>query len=539
VAIVKIKKRRLSEPTWKSVTGRTGTIAGGALTTLTLNNATGIEIGDTIIVAVGGEAGAGLRGTMGVGGSWPALNYANAAARAADTGQANNTYAWQVDTGDVWRYVSSAWVQNNADGTYYTTKAVPKALVSVVNNKVGNVLTLATAATAATTNAAVTLDILPTWVALTATFGTTPNREVVFPAGTFALSGPFEVLTRPGLQLIGAGKELTTIFSPDGTPCVSVLFNSSHQSGIRDLHLLGNARENGYGLNAGQTSFTSHGAPRTLFFVAQVGGEAEDIKVTDCFQYAMGTVSGAHHVWGRRIDSIHTAPLRTYIQWDFLWADCVGGGAVDCTVDADYLTPGFSMFRSQGVTFTNLSGRNCIYEANTCGNFLFEGCTTTIEALSQHSDGGGYTAFHENNPVLSVNANIDPASSLLAFGGTIRNFSFVQEGRISADNDTLDGIVVNANNPNVLIEGTYPDAETGGYIEQPVWLTPGREFAGVLSDNAAITVRGVRVVGTTKDGSPGNIHAANAAGLVEDCVADVISGSATENNNQTNAEYEA
>ena len=57
----------------------TGTIAAGS-STLVLAATQNLKVGDFLLVEIGHEAGAGLRGTIGVGGVWPALYYATTAA---------------------------------------------------------------------------------------------------------------------------------------------------------------------------------------------------------------------------------------------------------------------------------------------------------------------------------------------------------------------------------------------------------------------------------------------------------------------------
>lgn len=167
----------------------TGSIVSGQ-NTLTVASAAGFKVGDWVIVEIGAESGAGARGTMGVGGTWPTLSYANAAAMNADTSQVDFTYAFKRDDGVVYQWTgagvatawdsgtiysfgtrvsfsgtnyqsilngpnignppntsptawqsigSNAWVANVG---YYVAKAIPLSLHGKISSIVGNVLTL-------------------------------------------------------------------------------------------------------------------------------------------------------------------------------------------------------------------------------------------------------------------------------------------------------------------------------------------------------------------------------------------------------------
>src|SRR5262249_49083696 len=102
----------------------TGTIAAGS-STLMLAAPQNLRVGDFLLVEIGHEAGAGARGTIGVGGVWPALHFATTALLLAATAPAN-TFAWAKDTGEVWRYVSGNWIQTKpyAAVNYYPYLAV-------------------------------------------------------------------------------------------------------------------------------------------------------------------------------------------------------------------------------------------------------------------------------------------------------------------------------------------------------------------------------------------------------------------------------
>jgi hypothetical protein len=112
----------------------TGSMATGSLT-LTVVDASGLAVNDYLIVEIGGESGAGLRGTPGVGGSWPDLSYSNGTTMAADTSKPDGQFAYRVDTGNVYRSFSGVWQQQTAAIFYYWEKQLPRSLAARVTAK--------------------------------------------------------------------------------------------------------------------------------------------------------------------------------------------------------------------------------------------------------------------------------------------------------------------------------------------------------------------------------------------------------------------
>lgn len=116
---------------WGLKSGQTtGSITAGS-NTLTLASSLNVAVGDSIIIAVGGESGGGLRGTVGVGGTNPNLSFANATARDADTTESDGTFSWTTNDGNAyqWSASSGTWVVN---GFYYGQKVAPRALLATV-----------------------------------------------------------------------------------------------------------------------------------------------------------------------------------------------------------------------------------------------------------------------------------------------------------------------------------------------------------------------------------------------------------------------
>ena len=88
----------------------------------------------------------------------------------------------------------------------------------------------------------------------------------------------------------------------------------------------------------------------------------------------------------------------------------------------------------------------------------------------------------------------------MALGGRIVRQTITVEGYINANHDNLIYCVINAQNPNVIIEGTYPDAEDPkGFFSGPDWHLGTNGFDGIFVRSAGnnVTVRGMRFKGAT------------------------------------------
>src|SRR5262245_46714463 len=134
----------------------TGSISSGS-NQLTLESNPGFQVGDQIIIEIGTESGLGQRGTVGVGGTWPALNYADSAERIAAPPPAPNTFALYWDTVSVFQLLDCAW-NHWPSNYYYISEAIPRSLVATIQSIDGSVITLDKSASATATNANVYYD---------------------------------------------------------------------------------------------------------------------------------------------------------------------------------------------------------------------------------------------------------------------------------------------------------------------------------------------------------------------------------------------
>ena len=105
--------------------GTTGSITAGQNTlTVATGDGAKFKVNDIVVIATGGEAGAGARGTLGVGGTWPSLSYADFATMNADTGQPQYTFAYTRNDGVVYAW-SGSYSAYNAGTTYPLADAFP------------------------------------------------------------------------------------------------------------------------------------------------------------------------------------------------------------------------------------------------------------------------------------------------------------------------------------------------------------------------------------------------------------------------------
>lgn len=507
-----------------------------ATKTFTLNAAPSAPFkkGDFVIIETGGEAGLGIRGTVGVGGTWPQKSYPDEATLLADTTPIDGTYAWVVATGKVWRRTGGVW-QAQLKKDYYIFKANPLALKAKVKtvDATGLILTLNTAAVVTATNATIYHDNAPIinkmmrspfydgemnwpviignndWTAITPV-----NSKIKIPIGTFAVGSPIVAERHSGWRLLGNLATTSKLFSPRGVPSLNLNFYASPGAEVGRLHLQGNARNQGFGLLVTETDVPQGSAyPWGLRFspggISCDNSSANDLIVTDVFWMAVGS-SFCTNVWARRVTNYMTEGLRMYVQWQFQWADSVDGGCEDCRVESPTLLGGFEAFKSVGTQFLNNSGVNAVVSANASGSYLFDNLSLTITSGANN----GNDWYSPHNPMININTNI--GSQNVSLGGTIRNATLVQQGylnTIGTDHDNMIGIVVNANNPDIQI--------LGGSHQAPNYSAPTVKHGvvGVNSTGLNTLVDGFTVHGTT-DGFYGNLNVDN--GIIRNCSADTI-----------------
>jgi hypothetical protein len=458
---------------------------------LVCNTVENWRVGDWVIVEIGAEAGAGVRGTVGVGGQWPALKYADAAAMNADVGQAVNTFAWRQNDGAVYQWNGGSWI---AQTIYYTAKAIPLALHGRISQIVGSTLTL-TQSNGAAANAAVTatganvyLDVQPYLNYLTAlqksggfyadlTPITPTGTTIIFPAGTYFGSGRVKVSANTGWVIKGQGQGSTILWSPKGATPLQIHNIQTNNCIFRDFTLQSNFRLQGFGLlfpgwtwlpggfnTAGvmlanvdsgesgsivsQTNIPQGSAyPVGIFVDLCFNTVVQDVTINDVSQKAVGVNFGSN-TWAYRVTNNQSDPLQTYTQWQFQWANTIGGGCVDCVVNSAFLVPGFESFAATDHQMIRPISINAGFSQNNSQGWKITDAVVTITA------GSATPEWDKNNPVFNINANIGADNT--ARGGLISNPKITVQGYINAGNDLPCGVNINSANPNVTVrDGFY------------------------------------------------------------------------------------
>jgi len=454
---------------------RLGSMEAGSITlTITSEaysngNYSMFNIGDPIIVATGGEVGAGIFGTVGVGGVYVAV----------------------------------------PDGNYYNSMQNPVALRTTILDVSpdGKVLTLADPAVVATTDAEVWFNNQPIIQGLHV-IPHAPGWVETFPEGTFGIGDSIGTIAlSAGWIIQGAGKNLTKFKWPMG--CAGVFFTSqSNGIELSDFSMIGNVEEGRFGRKDSEYQ-------AGIILIATADAIVHDVAIHDVFVKAVWAQGGgSDNCVVTDCEVFLHAQQRNYLaQWFFGVNDSIGGTFTRCTVDSDFLQAGYETFRSDGVSFIDCVSRNGIVSSNTSGNFAFTNFDITIEAMSQPFEPSD-SPYHHLSKAVDINANIDPGSPLLAFGGTITNMTLTIQGYMNSNNEVHKGMVVNVDNPNVVI--------TGGTVTYTSPSLAGKDNGciGLNSTGLNTDVTGLTVVGNSRDVFDFNISVID--GTVTSCVATLI-----------------
>jgi hypothetical protein len=517
-----------------------------ASTTLTVASNPGFAIGDPIIVEIGGESGAGARGTRGVGGQWPSLTYANATARNADTSQVTNKLCALVDTGLVYQWNGSAWTLFATSGHY--DLMLPRALIATITNISGTTFTLDTAATVSTTTANVYLNAAEKYSEiLGAVYGYSntyfSDLTIEWPAGEFAWGVATTPIDLGGNRLRwnvrGQGVDSTRIFSPKGTLSLDLLQASwAGPSVFHDIEFAGNyLASGGYHMRYnGTTDVPEQGTPKNVTFSLSTNVDVYNIRCTD-WNGAGLDLAFSSDCTADNIEITHATGHREYTGWGLNTSNSTNCSVSNVTIDSDYFTAGFEQFQATNCTFTNITGRNTFCAINSSGNWRFTGINITLETGAADAS---YQTWHSSfAPVVNINSNIDnqQGGDSETDGGVFADFHLVQEtGFRSGVVFTM--ISVDGTGDNVSILGQFPDKpNTLGLIEVPA-SSSGTPI-GVRDDSSTrtILIDGVRVIGTNSGGP--DIGAGSSNATITNCVAETITTPGTKSNNINNAAYNA
>lgn len=572
---------------WKDVK-TTGSMSANS-NTLTVASSAGLAIGDPIVVEIGGEAGLGLVGTIGVGGTWPATRVANFASLpdpavhratygdpdsyAYVTGE-NSVYiaysnAGVATWGEWTNYVQSDIVRNR--GLYHTTKLRPRALKANITAISGNTITLDKSSEAATSGAGVYYDnssiisyVLGRKFTNAATgfqlVSPTEGWGIQLPRGTFCITKDQSIPLADYWTFKGGGRSSTVLYSPKGTEQFALKM-SGESNVISDFKVKAWA-----GINYWCTD-----APNGFI-------DQQKYAVQNTFLYKSNCVIERielENTWGgpsfnNRFDSVmrhckavqNNGGIQQYATWFFGHSYCVDTWIEDCDYESECVNPAFEIFQATRGGFKRIKSKNGYVSSNTSGGgFLMEDMDIDVDFRAKPAENNwvvpGNPVVNINNNIVSTGGALDP--NLVGSGGTIRNprikVTKNQEGVCGA------AVSIQTSNAYVVVEGTHPDKPGKGVItmsdynpaDPGIPVGPGslgyapRGAIGVISDGAFTIVRGIRVIGMAQGNEFANINMRDTTSVIQNCVADQITqwnGSAHvskmgQNGNITNAAYEA
>jgi hypothetical protein len=444
---------------------RTGSMnAGSPILTLTFTS--DFQVGDPVIVSTGGEEGLGLYGTVGVGGN-----------------------------------------RGIVGSNYYESQINPQALIATVidRNDDGSVLTLSQSAVVSTTNTLIVFDNRSIVQGFNEEVHA-PGHEIVYPAGNFYMSNTFGIIGQSAGWLIrGAGKHDTVFRAPTGVQ-LSMFAFQAHGVEIRDFSIIGNLADDSFGMTG--TEYNSG-----IVLIQTANAIVRNFHAEDVFAKVVWAIGGgADNVLVEDCSCRMRAARREYLaEWLFGVSDSVGGTFNRCTVDSDYLMPGFETFRSNGVIFNDCSSRNGIVACNSSGNFELNDFSIIVEELSQPNQPSD-VPHHHLSPIIDVNRNIVPPDPSISAGGVINNMQIIVQGPINSNGELKKGIVINVDNPNITVNG--------GQVAYP--STPGPSGTdvgarGFSSTGLNTIVNNFTVIGPSRDEFENNIEVED--GAVNNCTA--------------------
>lgn len=529
----------------------TGSITGGT-NTLTVASNPGFIATNHIIVELGTEAqvpgmpAPGMRGTIGVGGSWPSLNYADAAtrtaatppaehtyawdrntgnifrfmdsawraigdtakpalsyvnadARNADNSQADGTYAWDLDSGLIWQYVSGAWTFiggsfNQLENSYYYQLAIPRSLCTTIDSidGTGLIFTLHDPAVVTATNANVYFDNLFYLNGqMKAGSGFTPNGNTwLWPSGTFALSD------RPGMgnhdnwTIQGAGIDSTILLYPKGCGSGLYFVNCSGLI-LRDFSIVGNLADNGWGWHWGldvtpvttETNFEWNSTTFGVYIDTCSGIEVRNVKVTNVFRDAVSLQNSTNSNY-YNCSCYMTNPLRSYFQWCFNISSCTNCHSYDTYLNSAYWIAGIEIIVGSGNSHVRATSINGHISLNQTNDWQHVDLSVTFYANSFARAPFSVKDYVEGNPIVNVNANTPGAAP--DGGQLIRpTVRFIGAAAMPApDNGMFAGIVIDYRLQNISITGTYPnDCSPKGLVEFPDYVAGNIIWQPQIGDN--------------------------------------------------------
>jgi hypothetical protein len=532
----------VADPEGGPVTPVAGTTTGSMAlngNVLTVADATGFDIGDSVFVEPLSGAG------VGPGGAWPPTRYANATARNNALGShAEIDHVGQTDTGEVWVKLGGVWERARdsfgSGGRFYQSNIRAIGLVATITNKVGTTLTLNRTCAINISGAVVHwngANILHN--ALNNAADGTPGSRTVVNANTIP-----EFVGRASVCIVGVitpqnknyihftcnTRGSMQFYSPKGAPCLSFQWISCTGCIDELVEKRGNFTIANYGLGwAGSTVPGTGGYLTSQPNVSSLYPAGTDWRLcTDCEQRDQTVTdvpiraSGAQYsgnCWSRRVKNVQTDVMADYTQYQHQWDNCDGGGMEDPEVDAYAYITGFEVFHCRGSVITRPRGRNAFISINDSGGWICfrdpanpgagtgelrftAGCMIPCEAYPSYM---GAIIGTPNIGTAAVWINRNAGTANVAAGGTLTDAVIIQEGYLDSANRNMASIKVANQLPGIRLNGAQ--------ISGPNTRMAGIGVVGIQTENDMQTIRIGRVVVTgeaVNSGNDWNFYVTNA-----------------------------
>jgi hypothetical protein len=255
------------------------------------------------------------------------------------------------------------------------------------------------------------------------------NHEVIqdyflkggtLPGGKYAVHGDLNVAgsTR---TIAGAGIDATNIFSPAGSPSLSVKVTGNGVT-IKKMTLTGYGRKNGFAFISYPTNeyFEPLIDVPVLRFKGNKDGVVEDVKCVDGISYSFQTW-GSDNIRFKRVKVELTEGQNSYSGWIGVHFT---GQSKNCSVDdVEFSSPtiatAFESFSSTNTLFNNVKSTNGLLAMNSAGAWKVTNSKFLIKP-----DARTWTGV--STPVFDLNGQVSP--SFADLGGMIDNVSIIQEG---------------------------------------------------------------------------------------------------------------
>lgn len=484
--------------------------------TLYVADASKFRVGDSIIVAVGGEGEqygrqAGKNGTEGVGGKKYPLTYPTVTALQADLSKPDDTRAVVLEDGKAYFYEAAdeGWYAVPYDqlvgsqiwkANYHEGWQVPYPLYAMITAISGNEITLDKPCQRSTTNAPVWLDTHP----LLQTFATGPNvgtRKIIIPSGKYVMYRRLDIQNKPGWVWSGKGKDSTIFLAPEGVgnPAI-VLREFSHKGILEHMGFWGNYTDS----SGPNTPTWGHGG--------LLVGNSDSVIVRHTYQrhFVTGLLGSeqSKNVYFYDNEALLTKDPNFY----FAWAAGINDGSHDNIfrnlkiVTTGHRIGGAEAYGSRNLLVDSGTFVNAAASSNSGIGMRIENCHFTF-------NDGHLNAWQDRyNPLINMNGNNAYTSGS---GGVIRNNTFiinghgdsivkanptvikVQEGidSVSIINNTIvfnsayypgwgNGSAVIAHGQDIFIDSLYVTIPTGTYPGDNLYNnTVGIQDGKVLNSN--------------------------------------------------------